>query len=488
MTDLYDFLMSIKRPQDISVASFKPLNLKLEADVPVSRIVPEDCMSSLPPLPWEEEETPSVDQQQQQQQPQDCPPVLMSNDSPYPPRAKYDVVKNELLLDNDDAFREVARLGPRPGRPRVRLTQSRNFWAGLERMAQYWDTSLDNYYERPASPRQAPEGDAADKMQTDGEPQLSSKGEDQPKTPMDLDSPVSPSVSTGEQNEGKEKQQPTMVTMYTGRRLGSGNEMPDETRDETIRGFLEMAAWPFGCQVSIPSVAPRLAVRNLLFPVRQSFQTGRSPKDRQVARKGVVEGPLLIAQCRPETTFRGPDETPGSGIGEVCDIFREVGAMLLAAEERAREGKTEVKPGEGKWWTTKPRWGGAPNNDVGENAGNNSDEKPAPEVGNARKRSKYDHPYLSSRRSGSSRKMTNAEKWKLLQPGPSLWDKRLMYMQLGKAKESPFDDVCTVNIFVFHSTTDTQSDIHGIVDQPPHRNPTSPGPPAISRGAQHGTV
>lgn len=161
-----------------------------------------------------------------------------------------------------------------------------------------------------------------------------------------------------------------------------------------------------------------------------------------VARKGVLEGPVLIAQCRPDTTFRGPDDAPGSGSGEVCDILREVGAMLLAAEERAREGKTEVKPGEGKWWTTTPRWGGAPNDDVGDTAGSNSDEKPVPESGNARKRSKYEHPLMSSRRSGTSRKLSNAEKWKLIQPGPSLWDKRMVYMQIGKAKESLFDDVC----------------------------------------------
>jgi hypothetical protein len=40
------------------------------------------------------------------------------------------------------------------------------------------------------------------------------------------------------------------------------------------------------------------------------------------------------------------------------------------------------------------------------------------------------------------RRLTSSEKWKIIQPGPSLWDKRLSYMQIGKARESPFDDVC----------------------------------------------
>jgi hypothetical protein len=40
------------------------------------------------------------------------------------------------------------------------------------------------------------------------------------------------------------------------------------------------------------------------------------------------------------------------------------------------------------------------------------------------------------------RRLTSSEKWKIIQPGPSLWDKRLSYMQIGKARDSPFDDVC----------------------------------------------
>lgn len=402
LSDLYGLLSSIKRPQDISSSKFQALNLKVEPGLPASNIVSADRLESLPSLPWD---VPPDDQ---------SPRPLMNNDSPYPPRDRFDVLRDELLIDNDTAFREVARLPPREGRQRVRITQTRKFWAGLEKMAQYWDSSLDSYYDRPATPP----------------PESSGAGD-----PMDVD-------------DGKPTQR-EMVTMYTGRRTGAGHEMPEDIREETIRSFTEMAAWPFGCQASMPTLPPRLTVRTLLFPIRQSFGAARSPKDRQLARKGVMEGPLFTGQCRPETTFRGADETPGTGVGEVCDLYREVGAMLLAAQERAREGLTEVKPGEGKWWATRPRWGGAPNHGI-EGDANNSDEQPATtaesgeqDVGGSRKRSKHGHTAGpgSSRRSGNGRRMSNSERWKQVQPGPSLWDKRMTYKQIGKIQDSPFDDV-----------------------------------------------
>ncbi|RMJ22450.1 hypothetical protein PHISP_06675 [Aspergillus sp. HF37] len=290
-------------------------------------------------------------------------------------------------------------------------------------MAQYWDSSLDNYYDRPATPQ--PESSGGD--------------------PMDVD-------------DGKPTQS-EMVTMYTGRRTGAGHEMPEDIREETIRSFTEMAAWPFGCQASMPTLPPRLTVRTLLFPIRQSFGAARSPKDRQLARKGVMEGPLFTGQCRPETTFRGADEKPGSGVSEVCDLYREVGAMLLAAQERAREGMTEVKPGEGKWWATRPRWGGAPNDGI-EGDANNSDEQPATAAesgkqdaggSGSRKRSKHGHAAgPGSRRSGNGRRLSNSERWKQVQPGPSVWDKRMTYMQIGKIQDSPFDDIYMVSSINHH--------------------------------------
>lgn len=467
LPDLFGLLAAIKRPQDITLDRFKPLNVHLDSDVDVRRMFPADQAQSLPPLPWEDEsEIPSVAASQTQDQDKDQAPPLMSNGLPYPSRDRFETLKTELLLDNEDTFREVARLPPREGRARVRVTQTRKFWTGLEHMAQYWDTSLDNYFERPASPTTATSADGEGDETMDTDDASADLGEPGPAEPtMDVDQNESAMDTSapcnGTDNEGSEQASQPMVRRYTGRRVGAGSEMPDEMRDETIRGFVEMIAWPFGCQVTVPTLPPRLTVQGLLFPVRQSFHAARSPRDRTIARSGILEGPVLIAQCRPETGFRSTNDAPGAGITEVCDLFREVGGMLLAAQERAREGAVELRPGEGKWWTTAPRFGGAPNDgildDLVRNAGGMplpdsmleeggvKPSSPAEEVESARKRHKFEHPFINSlaRRPSAMRKLSSAEKWKILQPGPSLWDKRMRYMQIGKAKESSFDDVRT---------------------------------------------
>ncbi|KAK9847542.1 hypothetical protein MYU51_018641 [Penicillium brevicompactum] len=444
LTEMSDLLADIKRPQDITMERFRPLNLQMDTDVPVSRMIPEDTSHPTAPLPWEDTSEPT----------EDNPRPLMGNGAPYPHKERYETLRGEMELDNDDTFREVARLQPRPGRSRVRVTQSRKFWTGLERMAQYWDTSLDHYYERPASPEATPpseEEQANDTMSVDEELKIP----DGPGDAMDVDeartlTPV---------DDAEEARPAPAVTMYTGRRIGNGSEMPDDTRDETVRAFVEMAAWPFGCQVTVPTLAPRLTTKNLLFPVRQTFQSSRSPRDRQLARSGMLEGPVLISQCRPETSFRNANDAPGTGLGEVCDLFREVGGMLLAAQERAREGAIERQPGEGKWWTTAPRFGGAPNDGILEDLINNGhgmslpdsmmeEARPAPEA----KRRQFEHPFVTSlsRRPSAMRRLTSSEKWKILQPGPSLWDKRMSYMQIGKVQECPFDDIYMISSINHH--------------------------------------
>jgi hypothetical protein len=418
---LYRKFRSLKKPQEITVDHIKPLNVRVVFDVPASNLVPEQYLKDIPPLAWEVPESG-----------EEATPILMSNGYPYPTKDKWDLAKAELLLDNDDAFREVVRMQPKPGRERIRVTQSRKFWAGLERMAQYWDTSLDHYYEKPVQPDESTNGHSpSDSMQTD-DSQATDRGTVEDDAKMDIDSPKDPGKS----------ENPQVKTVYTGRRLGAGNEMPEEIREDTLRGFIELAAWPFGCQAVIPSLPPRIAVRNVLLPVRQTLVAGRCPLDRQLARKGVIEGPMVVVSSRPETSFRDPDEAPGSGQREMCDLLREVGGMLLAAQERAREGVAEVKPGEGKWWTTTPRWGGAPNEDPPAQT-ENSDSKPEVETSNVHKRSRYANPMLPSRRPGSGhpRKLSTSERWKILQAGPSLWDKKLRYIQIGKPKDSPFDDV-----------------------------------------------
>ncbi|KAJ5365083.1 hypothetical protein N7517_007969 [Penicillium concentricum] len=452
LMEMSELLANIKRPQDICIERFKPLNLQLDTDVEVANMIPEDHSHPLAPLPWEDTTEPT----------EDNPQPLMDNGAPYPSKERYEILEKELALDNDDAFREVARLPPREGRSRVRITQSRKFWTGLERMAQYWDTSLDNYYERPATPEPTPserERAGDDTMQMDAEDSKSRYSLTD--GPMDLDeAQTAAPLSNNAVGDGH---QPS-VPVYTGRRIGNGAEMPDEMRDETIRSFVEMVAWPFGCQVTAPTLPPRLTTKNLLFPVRQTFQSSRSPRDRQIARSGMLEGPVLISQCRSETSFRTADNTPGTGIGEVSDLFREVGGMLLAAQERAREGAVEKRPGEGKWWTMEPRFGGAPNDGILDDLINKGHGMSLPdsmmeeirpsaqEAESDSKRHKFEHPFVTSlsRKPSAMRRLTSSEKWKILQPGPSLWDKRMSYLQIGKVQESPFDDIYMISSINHH--------------------------------------
>ncbi|KAG5304108.1 hypothetical protein I7I50_11092 [Histoplasma capsulatum G186AR] len=444
--DFYKLLCAIKKPQDVSPIHIESLNLTTESNVPISEIIPSGVLKTFPPYQWTLQPS-ATEASGTDAMPV---PVLMSNGSPFPSKERYDLLKDEILYDNDDAFRAVSRLPPLPGREKIKLTQSRKFWAGLDQIAQYWDTSLDQFFERPVvDDPSKEESEYPDKMHIDSPPVAGKQGFGVP------EGKTSTSAETKTGDTGDETSQgPHTKTMYCGRRTGTGRECPDDLREETLRGLVEMVAWAFGCQITIPSLPPRLQVKSMLFPVRQNFVVARSPQDRQAARKGILEGPMVFVQCRSETLFYDKDNASGSRNVEICDLLREIAAMLLFAQERAREGTTEMRPGDGKWWTTKPRWGGADN--PGPEADKNTDKpkEPTPDtdVPSANKRSRYDRSSLPFRRHGpsGSKKLSVAERWKILQPGPSLWDKKMKYKQIGKDKDSPVDDIFMVSSINHH--------------------------------------
>lgn len=135
-------------------------------------------------------------------------------------------------------------------------------------------------------------------------------------------------------------------------------------------------------------------------------------------------------QCRPETRFRDPGQEIGRGQAEALDLMREVGAMLLLAQERGREGKPPTKPGEGKWYTSKPRWGGGSGGEMGDTGGNSDDAAAT----------KPDEKKSSSSRM-RSRKLSAAEAYKELRPGSGTWDPKVTYLAVGKEENSEFDNV-----------------------------------------------
>jgi hypothetical protein len=107
-----------------------------------------------------------------------------------------------------------------------------------------------------------------------------------------------------------------------------------------------------------------------------------------------------------------------------------VGALIIA-QERAREGKEEKKPGVGKWWCEAPRWGGGPGGEVGNPVGNSDD--PAPPVGRGRTGSRGD-------------RRTNLKR--LDRQSSSTWDKRIKYQAIGKNEESGVDDVSLSHTYI----------------------------------------
>jgi type IV secretory pathway VirB10-like protein len=207
----------------------------------------------------------------------------------------------------------------------------------------------------------------------------------------------------------------------------------------------------------------------------------------------------MTACCRAETNFhddRKEDEKADDGnimtsVAEdqrkaVLDLAREVGVMLLLAQERAREGKDPARPGEGKWWTVTPRWGGGPGglmedevlpeqqlNEDKEGSTSppraneamqepstkptnppnppttplqedlqhssarpkrkaNAEDATAPPASNSNSSSSTNTKKSVPHKRNSSSKPTLAQKWKTLRPGPSIWDPRMRYMRIGK--------------------------------------------------------
>ena len=182
---------------------------------------------------------------------------------------------------------------------------------------------------------------------------------------------------------------------------------------------------------------PLVQFNKLHLPVTQTAAVYRVPKDRSKGRQGWLEGPILSLQVRAETDFHDENGQELSNKARL-DLLREVACLLQLAQERQREGKTATKPGEGEWWTTKPRWGGRAGGDVQNELGNGDIVQAAQELlGAAREKSGK-----TGRDSGKSRKQkTPALLWKELKCGKGIWDPKTDYTAIGKHPDSEFDEV-----------------------------------------------
>jgi hypothetical protein len=473
--------LGLKRPSDVTEATLALLNVSFQPECDFETLLlslSSDAQSHLPPKDWLDPPE-HIDLLMSS----GSAVTLLSNGRRKPDHNEFYVRVRELLFDNADAFSTLTRKGGR-GQTSIRLTHFRKFWEGLDNMAYYWDNSLDEY-QLPSPESVNGGGETTSKLsglnasirsqgitsETKADwnsktgSELSSPSYEEPrkkaKVEAVLTSPQSASANVFPPGSAQTSSVKTNRVLparaappkapwatalehpnkpidisrgsYRGYRLGNGAEMPDQYRLDCVRAFLEPIAWAFGVTLAQHRRPPVLKLQRVRFPVRMSSVAWRSPQDRAKARQGWMEGPLLGIQCRADVNFGSTGKT---GTESVLDTVRELGGLLLLAQERAREGKTERRDGEGQWWTTKERWGGGPGGEVGDAQG--ASDGPAKETSGARQEK------LVQRNPDGSKvrhRPTPAELWKVLRPGGPLWDPKVTYEAIGRDRSMEWDDV-----------------------------------------------
>ena len=219
MKVFYDQFAAIQKPADVSGKHVDSLNLRVSHDQPLEEIVPHQSLdetSYLPDMQWEDSVSGGPPSSTQP-----LTKATLCNGREAPGHDIFLSRSAELSLKNDQAYRAVQRLPPRSGTSPVKLGYLFKFWQGLFLMSQYWDTSLDDEYEDVHE-------DSKDGSEATGSAQRNSR-------------------------------------RYKGRRTGTGRDMPDSFREDTVRALVEAVTWVFGCQVScVPfQKSPPLALNSL---------------------------------------------------------------------------------------------------------------------------------------------------------------------------------------------------------------------------------
>lgn len=309
----------------------------------------------------------------------------------------------EINITNDAAFRALSKT-TKAGETAPRLANLRKFWISLDNMAQYWDTTADQYYDREILVR-----------------------------------PIASQCDVILQSK----------KFYKGRRTAVGSEMPDSYRVDTVRAFVEGVTSAFNCRVSQPYVAPgRVApviqINKLEQPIRLPGVVMRLPSDLAKARSGILEGPLIGIFESNCIDFGSTDEVFKNKSEH--HLLREIAALLFLAQQRRREGQTAVIPGEGAWYTTKRRWGGGPGGKLAKleqaeddhtNAYIRLDKiEPTSDALSGPTHAEERH----ARREINSLKVS-AKKWATIKGNAGLWDPKAEYKAIGKVPGSQYDEV-----------------------------------------------
>ena len=367
----------------VSSQHVEALNVTLLGEIPLERLIPE---GHLPPSAWLQDPALAAEVSTEGQGQN----ALIEKAGESERESFYTRVK-ELLQGNDACFES---LPGRPGArrpPTVKISYANRFYQNLLLMAESWDTSKDKY-------------------------------------------------TTSE--DGKE--------MYTGRRYSAGHEMPPYYREDVVSAFVELCVWPFQCNLQNPrsSINRKLQFRKQCFPIQGITSTVcRSPKDRQKARQGILEGPLIGIHCRNSTAFRTENEAKGQGKEELMSLLFDVGAALLLAQKRAREGKLEEKPWQDKFWALAER------RHLGEMGGGRQDSETNARARREIEAAKFGVQLMEGvetekKDNGSDAKEPKKRKiqgpkqaYLATKPPESQWEPKMEYRCTGKESGAGFDNV-----------------------------------------------
>ena len=421
--NLQQLFATVVRLSALTPFHLTALNLDFSLDVGLDEIVPERF---IPPAEFENEQGQDVNARN--------PHSEASNiDTPATVLKAYRERLTELHHDKEDVYTVLRRRNPNPERVSIKVVHYRKFYSQLTLVGEYWDTSLDHLSPPPPQgSSEHPTGHAAmdiDELRSRAQAISSDSGS------QTIEQTQSRDVSSTTSN-------PPLT--YTGYRNFAGAFMPPHLRPILIVDFLTPILWLFRAHFESVRSPASLSIQKCRMPVDLTGLVYGTPLNRPGKDEPVLEGPLLAVQCRNVTDFT-------SERVQVVDLLREVGAILLLAQLRAREGREEVLPTEDEWYVKNPRFGGWSGDAIGASiagsdtesgdeegsTGDGEEEPPAKRRG-ARARAK-------AAKDGKHARWRQALE-KSWEPPQKQWDGRVRYMKLGK-EEGEWDDVSASSSF-----------------------------------------
>jgi hypothetical protein len=360
---------------------------------------------------------------------------LLPNGRAWPPRVEFHRRVKDFLFDNQTGFHALSR-EPRNGVAAPQIVYGRNFFIAYETLVQYWDCTLDEYIPPNDEEQKSAEADSSASKGSAGTQEPRKRIKFSPERPV---KPEQGEVALPLRRRGIRtiNRPPKPPGTYKGWRIACGSEASNEVLTSCVKALVEAAVYPFGLNLAIPHKGPNfleLPGRRIVVPM--SFRLWRIPKDRNDARKGLVEGPVLGIACRNQTGFGGS----GAGaFASVEDTLLEVGSLLLLLQERSREGRKEISPGHDKWWAAKPRWGGGKGGEVpGEYQG---EEESVEKTEKEKEDSLADFKLPPRKGSKFTEREQSIEDYKSLVGPKPRWDPRAKYMHIGREAGSEYDEV-----------------------------------------------